>query len=471
MAEKKVYGLIMPKKKGQLKNTSVTSVTRNVFGDDSDDDEKKPTTVVGPFGQTQTNNKMKRQTQMDIDKALQENPDIYEYDNIYDDMQASKPKVGVKEKEKSVKERQPKYISNLLKAAEVKKKEEERRKERQVQKEREAEGAQYADKESFVTGAYKKKMLEMQAEEEEEKRKAQIDDMTEVTKQKDMSGFYRYLYKSTTGDVKPDVKPDVAAVTKDEPDKTESANNEPTIKEEPKSPSKHNAPHSGSGSDSDSEKDKSKPDGTFAKRTKGNNFRKRHASSSDSDSSPPVSGREAKSVPNARQSSPSHRSRHSPQLHRRKRSRSKSPAQRRKRTRSRSKSPAKRNKKSTSKSPSSKQRRSSPNSKSPSQSQQNKSHLKSIEPEDRDRSVSPKELSSSLVENGNEENQPISDGNIQTNLKEMRNVSGTGSKTDKVVKIDPAKKVYPHHNSKKDIDEAKKRYLIRKIAREHAKMV
>ena len=42
---------------------------------------------------------------MDIDKALQENPDIYEYDNIYDDMQASKPKIGVKEKEKSVKER------------------------------------------------------------------------------------------------------------------------------------------------------------------------------------------------------------------------------------------------------------------------------------------------------------------------------------------------------------------------------
>ena len=49
---------------------------------------------------------------------------------------------------------QPKYISNLLKFAETRKKEEERRVERQVQKEREAEGSEYADKDAFVTSAY-----------------------------------------------------------------------------------------------------------------------------------------------------------------------------------------------------------------------------------------------------------------------------------------------------------------------------
>lgn len=48
----------------------------------------------------------------------------------------------------------PKYISNLLKFAEVRKKEEERRIERQVQKEREAEGNEFADKDAFVTSAY-----------------------------------------------------------------------------------------------------------------------------------------------------------------------------------------------------------------------------------------------------------------------------------------------------------------------------
>ena len=49
---------------------------------------------------------------------------------------------------------QPKYIGNLLKHAEVRKKEEERRVERQVQKERESEGKEFADKEAFVTSAY-----------------------------------------------------------------------------------------------------------------------------------------------------------------------------------------------------------------------------------------------------------------------------------------------------------------------------
>lgn len=49
---------------------------------------------------------------------------------------------------------QPKYIGNLLKFAEVRKKEEERRVERQVQKEREDEGNEFANKDAFVTSAY-----------------------------------------------------------------------------------------------------------------------------------------------------------------------------------------------------------------------------------------------------------------------------------------------------------------------------
>ena len=32
--------------------------------------------------------------------------------------------------------------------------------------------------------------------------------LTDVTKQKDMSGFYRYLYRQTTGEVKTEVKPE-----------------------------------------------------------------------------------------------------------------------------------------------------------------------------------------------------------------------------------------------------------------------
>lgn len=70
---------------------------------------------------------------------------------------------------------QPKYIGNLLKAAEKRKLDNERRVERQVQKEREKEGDEFADKEQFVTAAYKQKLLERQQQEEEEKRKEMLE--------------------------------------------------------------------------------------------------------------------------------------------------------------------------------------------------------------------------------------------------------------------------------------------------------
>ncbi len=71
----------------------------------------------------------------------------------------------------------PKYIHNLLKTSEQRKKEYERRVERKVQKEREAEAGQFDDSEKFVTSAYKKKMQEMQEEEERERRQEALEGM------------------------------------------------------------------------------------------------------------------------------------------------------------------------------------------------------------------------------------------------------------------------------------------------------
>lgn len=70
---------------------------------------------------------------------------------------------------------QPKYIHNILKHAEKRKLEGERRKERQVQIEREKEGEEFADKESFVTASYLKKMEELKQAEE----KARIEELQE----------------------------------------------------------------------------------------------------------------------------------------------------------------------------------------------------------------------------------------------------------------------------------------------------
>lgn len=54
------------------------------------------------------------------------------------------------------KDRKPKYIHNLLKAVEIRKKEQEKRMEKKIQREREMEKGEFDDKEAFVTSAYKK---------------------------------------------------------------------------------------------------------------------------------------------------------------------------------------------------------------------------------------------------------------------------------------------------------------------------
>ncbi|XP_043255826.1 nuclear speckle splicing regulatory protein 1 isoform X2 [Colletes gigas] len=128
-----------------------------------------------------------------MQKALKENPTIYQYDEVYDDMERTKSQI----KETKDEKKKPKYIENLLKAAERRKREQEHRIERMVQKEREAEGALFADKESFVTSAYRAKLEEFKKLEEEESRMDRLEAIGDVRKQQDMSGFYRHLYEQT----------------------------------------------------------------------------------------------------------------------------------------------------------------------------------------------------------------------------------------------------------------------------------
>lgn len=166
----------------------------NVFGDDNASDEDDGTDWVRKALKAESEkNKIKKQTKLDIQRALNEDPTIYQYDEVYDNMERSKSQLNVsKEKEKK-----PRYIQKLLKTAERRKKEQEHRIERMVQKEREAEGEMYADKESFVTSAYKAKLEEFKKMEEEETRMNRLEAIGDVTKQQDISGFYRHLYEQT----------------------------------------------------------------------------------------------------------------------------------------------------------------------------------------------------------------------------------------------------------------------------------
>lgn len=134
--------------------------------------------------------KQMKQTQIEIQKALKEDPTVYEYDAVYDEMEEKKKAANVKVPEKNKK---PKYIGSLLKAAAARKREFERTVERQVQKEREKEKGEFDDKEAFVTEAFRQKMQEQLEEEERIKHQDAIDAANDVTKQKDLSLFYRNL--------------------------------------------------------------------------------------------------------------------------------------------------------------------------------------------------------------------------------------------------------------------------------------
>ncbi|KAF7477107.1 Hypothetical predicted protein [Marmota monax] len=139
-----------------------------------------------------------KQTKLEIQKALAEDSTVYEYDSIYDEMQEKKeennPKLLLG------KDRKPKYIHNLLKAVELRKKEQEKRMEKKIQREREMEKGEFDDKEAFVTSAYKKKLQERAEEEEREKKAAALEARLDVTKQKDLSGFYRHLLNQAVGE-------------------------------------------------------------------------------------------------------------------------------------------------------------------------------------------------------------------------------------------------------------------------------
>ncbi|XP_075972084.1 nuclear speckle splicing regulatory protein 1 [Anticarsia gemmatalis] len=194
MSNKK-YGLIVPDR-----GKPVFQASRNVFGNDSDSEEesnKKPM-LLRPSDNTT------RQAKITQEKAVLEDPTVYQYDEIYDDMTSKKEKVKVKSKE----EKKPQYIEKLMKAANKRKVENERRIERQIQKEREKEGDEFQDKEVFVTSAYKKKLEEMRLEEEKEKREEYLENIGDVTKQSDLGGFYRHLYEQKMGTEDKSIKND-----------------------------------------------------------------------------------------------------------------------------------------------------------------------------------------------------------------------------------------------------------------------
>lgn len=163
------------------------------FASDSESDDEPTAKKKISIGESVT---QKRQARIIQEDALKVDPTIFQYDELYDEMSANREEA---KKAKSNVNRESKYINKLLVAAEKRKIEYETRLERKVQKEREAEGDQFKDKEVFVTASYREKLEAMKKAEEDAQREEYLENIGDVMKQKDLSGFYRHMYEQKLG--------------------------------------------------------------------------------------------------------------------------------------------------------------------------------------------------------------------------------------------------------------------------------
>uniref|UniRef100_A0A023F894 Putative nuclear speckle splicing regulatory protein 1 n=1 Tax=Triatoma infestans TaxID=30076 RepID=A0A023F894_TRIIF len=237
----KQYGLQLPKKNSQCKVTKHAA-----FGEDSDTDKSDGGSdwVKKSLKKESTQSLVKKQTKLDLQRALEQDATVFQYDEIYDQMEQQRQGKSVKEKD-----RKPKYIQKLIVSAEKRKIENERRIERQVQKERENEGDEFKDKETFVTSAYKKKLEEFAKLDAEQKRQDMLEEIGDVTKQQDISGFYRHLYQTT-------VSPKEESTSKSSEKETKEKTIEKETKEKSKESKKDRHYRKRKNSESSGDKDK-----------------------------------------------------------------------------------------------------------------------------------------------------------------------------------------------------------------------
>jgi hypothetical protein len=125
-----------------------------------------------------------------VEEALSVDPSIYDYDAAYDALHANNVAKEAAERKDAV-ARKPRYMEKVLESAEVRKRDQLRAKDKLLQREREAEGDEFADKEKFVTGAYKLQQEEVRKAEEAEAKRQEEEE--KKRKGKGMTGFYRKI--------------------------------------------------------------------------------------------------------------------------------------------------------------------------------------------------------------------------------------------------------------------------------------
>jgi coiled-coil domain-containing protein 55 len=112
-------------------------------------------------------------------------PNIYEYDAVYDSLRPQKKST------EDGKTKKASIMGNLIAAAAVRKRDATIAEEKRLAREREAEGDDFADKEKFVTSAYKKQQEDNRRIEEEERLKEEQE--AKNNRHSGMSSFYKKM--------------------------------------------------------------------------------------------------------------------------------------------------------------------------------------------------------------------------------------------------------------------------------------
>lgn len=258
------FGLNTPKSKKSL----APLTTKTAFDDDDEDEDQlyegKQTSkdlnkkyVNAMIAKEHKKTKTQRQTQMTLQKAIEQDSSIMQYDEVYEDVSNAQKARDEEEKRKELNmtRKDPKYIKGLMKAAAKRNLEGERRYERKSIRERKDEDQMYEDKEKFITPAYKEKMEKLEEAEAEINRRDALDQLQDVTKQSGVAGFYRHFLNDNYGNGAKKPKTEAPEVKKEavsEPAETEEKEEEqppPTSSRQRHDSSSSDSSSSGSGSD------------------------------------------------------------------------------------------------------------------------------------------------------------------------------------------------------------------------------
>eukprot|EP00033_Pygsuia_biforma_P002580 GCRY01002855.1.p1 GENE.GCRY01002855.1~~GCRY01002855.1.p1 ORF type:complete len:243 (+),score=47.74 GCRY01002855.1:137-865(+) len=185
----------------QIRKPSVPKTNPKLSFDFQEDEEEESVNQV----LQRTGTLSQKSTMKTYQKALEEDPTAFDYDDVYDAIQGKRDE-ETKAIQQEKLEKKSKYIEGLLRHSKKRELFLESVRERQLQKEREEEAEQYADKEKFVTSAYKDRLSELRQWEEEERMEEERDKMHDVTKKGDLSGFYNNLFTETVGQTKEEKK-------------------------------------------------------------------------------------------------------------------------------------------------------------------------------------------------------------------------------------------------------------------------